>query len=40
LIAFCYGLEAAWLVNPTIPVGKAAAQWAAQQVTLMAANAT
>ncbi|MEV0734203.1 TetR/AcrR family transcriptional regulator [Polymorphospora sp. NPDC050346] len=31
IIAFCYGLEAAWLVDPTIPVAAAAAQWAAQQ---------
>lgn len=31
IIAFCYGVEAAWLVNPTIPVADAAAQWAAQQ---------
>jgi hypothetical protein len=36
IIAFCYGLEAAWLVNPTIPVGDAAAEWAAQQTTLLA----
>lgn len=38
LIAFCYGLEAAWLVNPAIPVGKAAAQWAQQQTELMSAK--
>jgi hypothetical protein len=31
IIAFCYGIEAAWLVHPTIPVADAAAQWAAQQ---------
>lgn len=36
IIAFCYGLEAAWAVNPTIPVADAAAQWAAQQTTLLA----
>jgi hypothetical protein len=35
IIAFCYGLEAAWLVNPTIPVADAAKQWAAQQTTQM-----
>jgi AcrR family transcriptional regulator len=38
LIAFCYGLEAAWLVNPAIPVGKAAHQWAEQQTALLAAR--
>jgi AcrR family transcriptional regulator len=38
IIAFCYGMEAAWLVNPTIPVGKAAAQWAAQQMALLATD--
>jgi len=31
IIAFCYGIEAAWLVNPAIPVADAAAQWAARQ---------
>ncbi len=31
IIAFCYGIEAAWLVDPAIPVADAAAQWAAQQ---------
>jgi hypothetical protein len=31
IIAFCYGLEAAWLVNPAIPVAAAAAHWAALQ---------
>ncbi|MEO3826458.1 TetR/AcrR family transcriptional regulator [Actinomadura sp. B10D3] len=36
IIAFCYGLEAAWLVNPTILVADAAAQWAAQQTALLA----
>lgn len=36
IIAFCYGLEAAWLVNPTIPVAAAAAQWAAQQTAQLA----
>lgn len=40
IIAFCYGMEAAWLVNPTIPVGKAAAQWAAQQTALLAVKTT
>lgn len=35
IIAFCYGLEAAWLVSPTIPVADAAAQWAAQQTALL-----
>ena len=40
IIAFCYGMEAAWLVNPTIPVGKAAAQWAAQQTALLAVDST
>jgi AcrR family transcriptional regulator len=40
IIAFCYGMEAAWLVNPTIPVAKAAAQWAAQQTALLAADST
>ncbi|WP_168221112.1 TetR/AcrR family transcriptional regulator [Actinomadura sp. WMMA1423] len=39
IIAFCYGLEAAWLVNPTIPVAEAAAQWAAQQTALLAPEA-
>lgn len=38
IIAFTYGLEAAWLVNPTIPVAEAAAQWASQQTTLLATN--
>jgi AcrR family transcriptional regulator len=37
IIAFCYGLEAAWLVNPTIPVAKAATQWAREQRAAMAA---
>ncbi|BCJ68046.1 hypothetical protein GCM10009779_16980 [Polymorphospora rubra] len=36
IIAFCYGLEAAWLVDPTIPVAAAAAQWAAQQTRQLA----
>lgn len=36
IIAFCYGLEAAWLVNPAIPVAAAAAQWAAEQKAQMA----
>ena len=36
IIAFCYGLEAAWLVDPTIPVATAAAQWAAQQTRQLA----
>lgn len=36
IIAFCYGLEAAWLVDPTIPVAAAAAQWAAQQTKQLA----
>ena len=36
IIAFCYGLEAAWLVDPTIPVAAAAAQWAAQQTRHLA----
>jgi AcrR family transcriptional regulator len=36
IIAFCYGLEAAWLVDPTIPVADAATRWAAQQTTQMA----
>jgi AcrR family transcriptional regulator len=40
IIAFCYGLEAAWLVNPTIPVADAAAQWATLQTTLLAADPT
>jgi AcrR family transcriptional regulator len=31
IIAFCYGIEAAWLVDPTIPVAEAASQWAALQ---------
>ncbi|WP_165494896.1 TetR/AcrR family transcriptional regulator [Actinomadura roseirufa] len=35
IIAFCYGLEAAWLVNPTIPVAGAAVQWAEQQTALL-----
>ncbi|MEU8222120.1 TetR family transcriptional regulator [Kribbella sp. NPDC048915] len=35
IIAFCYGLEAAWLVDPSIPVAEAAAQWAAQQTAQM-----
>ena len=38
IIAFCYGLEAAWLVNPTIPVADAATTWAAQQTAQMAAG--
>ena len=38
IIAFCYGMEAAWLMNPTIPVAEAAAQWAAQQTVLLAAG--
>lgn len=36
IIAFCYGLEAAWLVNPTIPVGDAATQWAKEQTAQLA----
>jgi AcrR family transcriptional regulator len=36
IIAFCYGLEAAWLVNPTIPVAQAAAQWAREQTASLA----
>lgn len=36
IIGFCYGLEAAWLVDPTIPVAAAAAQWAAQQTRQLA----
>ena len=36
IIAFCYGIEAAWLVDPTIPVAAAAARWAAQQTTQLA----
>ncbi|GAA4465767.1 TetR/AcrR family transcriptional regulator [Phytohabitans houttuyneae] len=36
IIAFCYGLEAAWLVDPTIPVAAAAAHWAAQQTKQLA----
>lgn len=40
IIAFCYGLEAAWAVNPTIPVAAAAAQWATQQTTLLATGST
>ncbi len=36
IIAFCYGLEAAWLVDPTIPVAAAAAHWAAQQTRQLA----
>jgi AcrR family transcriptional regulator len=36
IIAFCYGLEAAWLVNPSIPVGAAANQWADQQTERLA----
>ena len=35
IIAFCYGVEAAWLVDPTIPVADAAKQWAAQQTVQM-----
>ncbi|MEV4264228.1 TetR/AcrR family transcriptional regulator [Kribbella sp. NPDC049584] len=35
IIAFCYGVEAAWLVDPTIPVADAAKQWAAQQTIQM-----
>lgn len=35
IIAFCYGLEAAWLVDPTIPVVDAAARWAAEQTAQM-----
>ena len=35
IIAFCYGLEAAWLVNPTIPVADAAAQWAKEQLAAL-----
>jgi AcrR family transcriptional regulator len=38
IIAFCYGLEAAWLVNPKIPVGDAAAQWAKEQTARLAAQ--
>ena len=38
IIAFCYGLEAAWLVNPTIPVADAATTWATQQTAQMAAG--
>ncbi len=38
IIAFTYGLEAAWLVNPTLPVGPAAAQWAAHQTALLSTN--
>jgi AcrR family transcriptional regulator len=38
IIAFTYGLEAAWLVNPTIPVGAAAAQWAQGQTSLLTAK--
>jgi AcrR family transcriptional regulator len=38
IIAFTYGIEAAWLVNPTIPVADAAAQWASQQTALLATN--
>jgi AcrR family transcriptional regulator len=36
IIAFCYGLEAAWLVNPSIPVGDAATQWAKEQTAQLA----
>ncbi|GII76372.1 hypothetical protein Sru01_13540 [Sphaerisporangium rufum] len=36
IIAFCYGIEAAWLVDPNIPVAAAAAQWAAQQTRQLA----
>jgi AcrR family transcriptional regulator len=36
IIAFLYGMEAAWLVNPGIPVGAAAAQWAMRQTTALA----
>jgi AcrR family transcriptional regulator len=39
IIAFCYGMEAAWLVNPGIPVGAAAAQWAACQTAALASHA-
>jgi AcrR family transcriptional regulator len=35
IIAYCYGLEAAWLVDPTIPVADAATQWAAEQKAQM-----
>jgi AcrR family transcriptional regulator len=38
IIAFTYGLEAAWLVNPTIPVGAAAAHWAKEQTALLSAK--
>lgn len=38
IIAFTYGLEAAWLVNPAIPVAAAAGQWASQQTARLAAN--
>lgn len=40
IIAFCYGLEAAWLVDPTIPVAEAAARWAAQQRAQLATDQT
>ncbi|TWD82973.1 TetR family transcriptional regulator [Kribbella amoyensis] len=36
IITFCYGLEAAWLVDPTIPVADAAAHWATQQTRQLA----
>lgn len=39
IIAFTYGMEAAWLVNPAIPVAAAAAQWASQQTAMLAAPA-
>jgi AcrR family transcriptional regulator len=39
IIAFCYGLEAAWLVDPTIPVADAAARWAAEQTAQMTTSA-
>lgn len=38
IIAFTYGMEAAWLMNPTIPVGSSAAQWASEQTALLAAS--
>lgn len=38
IIAFVYGLEAAWLVDPTIPVAEAAAEWAAQHTALLTTN--